>query len=140
MNKYIWLIIVLVLIVGGGIVYQLVSDREITCPSTGETKSFTVTTKKDRWAFEPEVIEVNCGDRVKITAVNEDSYDHGLAIDQFGIDQRMPANAAISFEFTAIKKGDFQFICSVPCGEGEVDGRKRGHFDMIGTIKVSTQK
>ena len=24
----------------------------------------------------------------------------------------------------------------LPCGEGEVDGQKRGHFDMVGKIQV----
>ena len=137
MNKYIWLILVLVVIVGGSIGYKLVGgNKNGGCTPTGETKSFTITAEKNEWAFNPDVIEVNCGDRVAITAVNKDDYDHGIGIDQFGISQRMPANQTISFNFIAIKPGNFQYICSVPCGEGEVHGVKRGHFDMVGTIKV----
>ncbi len=138
MNKYIWLILVLIVIVGGGIGYKLLGGDRGTCAPTGETKSFTITAEKNEWAFNPDVIEVNCGDRVAITAVNKDDYNHGIGIDQFGISQRMPANKTITFEFMAIKPGDFQYICSVPCGDGEVHGKKRGHFDMIGTIKVKS--
>ena len=138
MNKYIWLIIVLVVIVGGGVAYKLMSGEGNNCPLTGVTRNITVTAVKDKWAFEPETIEVNCGDKVVLKAVNEDIYDHGIAIEQFGIGKKMPANETVTFDFVAIKPGDFQFICSVPCGDGEVDGHARGHFDMIGTIKVKS--
>ena len=40
-------------------------------------------------------------------------------------------------EWTADKKGKFNFYCSVPCGQGEVDGQARGHFDMRGTLEVA---
>ena len=68
--------------------------------------------------------------------VNEDEYDHGIAIDAFGISQRMPAKSTINVEFVATQVGDFQYYCSVPCGEGSVGGKKRTHFDMIGTLHV----
>jgi len=71
-----------------------------------------------------------------MTLVNEDSYDHGIGIDAFGVSQRMPANSVIKVEFVVTRAGDFQFFCSVPCGEGHVDGEKRTHFDMIGTMHV----
>ena len=149
MNKYIWLIIVLAVIVGGGVAYKLMSGEGNNCPLTGVTRNITVTAVKDKWAFEPETIEVNCGDKVVLKAVNEDTYDHGIAIEQFGIGKKMPANKTVTFDFIAIKPGDFQFICSVPCGDsktdlggpvhgGKYDGTHRGHFDMIGTIKVKS--
>jgi len=71
-----------------------------------------------------------------MTVINEDDYDHGIAIDAFGITQRMPANSTVKVEFVATQAGDFPFYCSVPCGEGIVDGKKRTHFDMIGKLHV----
>ncbi|MBI1839018.1 MAG: cupredoxin domain-containing protein [Candidatus Colwellbacteria bacterium] len=103
---------------------------------TGEVKHVTIIAKKNEWRFEPEIIDINRGDKVIATVVNEDDYDHGLAIDAFGVSQRMPANSTITVEFTATQAGDFPFYCSVPCGEGIVDGKKRTHFDMIGKIQV----
>ena len=138
MNKYIWLLIAVAVIVGGSIAFKSLAPEggNGSCPLTGETKTFTITALKDEWAFEPEAIDVNCGDKVVMTVVNEDDYDHGIAIEQFGVSQRMPASSTITLDFIAVKPGDFQFICSVPCGEGEVAGMHRGHFDMVGTIKV----
>ena len=73
-----------------------------------------------------------------MTLVNEDSYDHGIGIDAFGVSQRMPANSTIKVEFVVTQAGDFPFYCSVPCGEGNVDGVKRTHFDMIGNMRVKS--
>ncbi len=137
MNKYTWIAIIGVLILGGGIIYRVAflksEDRPMT---TGEIVKVTVTAVKDAWLFEPEEIEVNRGDKVIMTVVNEDSYDHGFAIDKLGISQRMPANSTIKIEFVATQPGEFQYYCSVPCGEGEYKGVKRTHFNMIGKIKV----
>ena len=137
MNKYVVIIILIVLIIGGGVVYQkFFVSEEAKGLVTGVVREVTIVAKKDDWRFLPEDIEINRGDRVKVTAVNEDSYDHGLAIDAFGISQRMPANSTINFEFVATQAGDFQYYCSVPCGEGDTPDGHRTHFDMIGTIKV----
>ncbi|MBI2034087.1 MAG: cupredoxin domain-containing protein [Candidatus Liptonbacteria bacterium] len=137
MNKYIWLIILGVLIVGGGIVYRVFFLKAEKVPVvSGKVKEFTVLAKKDTWSFVPENIEVERGDKIIMTVVNEDSYDHGIAIDAFGVSQRMPALSTINIEFVVTQAGDFPFYCSVPCGEGVVDGKKRSHFDMVGKIKV----
>ncbi len=40
--------------------------------------------------------------------------------------------------YLVTQEGEFPFYCSVPCGEGEVDGKKRTHFDMIGKVKVKS--
>jgi len=137
MNKYFWLIILGVLIISGGIIYRVFFLAEEKVPVvSGKVKEFTVLAKKDTWSFVPENIEMERGDKIIMTVVNEDSYDHGIAIDAFGVSQRMPANSTIKIEFVATQAGDFPFYCSVPCGEGIVDGKKRGHFDMVGKIKV----
>ena len=138
-NKYFIIGVVVVLIIAGGVMYRTFLLPESSAPvTTGEVKYITITAKKNEWRFEPETIEINRGDKVIATVVNEDDYDHGFAIDAFGVSQRMPASSTITVEFTATQEGDFPFYCSVPCGEGEVDGVKRTHFDMIGKIQVKS--
>ena len=137
MNKYFIIGIIVVLLIGGGIFYRTFLLSEEDKPvTTGVVREITVAAKKDQWRFEPEVIEMNQGDKVAMTLINEDSYDHGIGIDAFGISQRMPANSTIKVEFVVTKAGEFPFYCSVPCGEGIVDGVKRTHFDMIGKLHV----
>jgi len=128
-----------VLLVGGGILYRTFLLAEEDKPvTTGVVREITVIAKKDQWRFEPEEIEIQQGDRIVMTVINEDAYDHGIGIDAFGISQRMPANSTIKVEFVATKAGEFPFYCSVPCGEGHVDGVKRTHFDMIGKLRVQS--
>lgn len=138
MNKYFILIGVIVLVIGGGIFYRLVLLPQSSVPvETGVVKNFTVIARKDQWRFVPGTIDVERGDRVKLEVINEDDYDHGIAIDAFGVSQRMPAKSTINVEFVVTQEGDFPFYCSVPCGEGDVPGQgHRTHFDMIGVIKV----
>lgn len=97
---------------------------------------------KNSWSFDPEVIDADLGDTLKMRFVNEDDYDHGLGIDAYGVSQRIPARTTVDIPpFVVSKAGDFQFYCSVSCGEGIAKsgvhkGEKRGHFDQIGTICV----
>ena len=137
MNKYIILMGVGVLLLLAGVGYRIFLLPESSIPvETGIIREITIVAKKDEWRFAPEMIEVNRGDRIKLKLVNEDDYDHGLTIDAFGITPRMPANQTIEVVFVATQEGDFPFFCSVPCGEGAVNGEKRTHFDMIGTLHV----
>ncbi|MBI2122024.1 MAG: cupredoxin domain-containing protein [Candidatus Sungbacteria bacterium] len=139
MNKYAILIIIGVLIIGFGVFYRafLLSD-EAKPVTTGKVREVTIIAKKNEWRFVPEVIEAERGDKIVITAVNEDDYDHGIAIDAFGQSQRMPARSTIKMEFVVTQEGEFPFYCSVPCGEGDVDGKHRTHFDMIGKLDVKS--
>lgn len=137
MNKYVLIgIVVAIVLVGGGVYRTFLLPESSKPVETGVVREITVVAKKNDWRFLPENIEINRGDRVKMTVINEDIYDHGIAIDAFGISQRMPANSTIHFEFVATQAGDFQYYCSVPCGEGDTPSGHRTHFDMIGTIKV----
>ena len=137
MNKYFVLIIIGILIIGGGIFYRVFLLPESSVPFTsGEVREITIIATKDRWEFQPEIIEAERGDKIIATIVNEDNYDHGISIDAFGVSQRMPASGTIKVEFVVTQEGDFPFYCSVPCGEGTIDGKKRGHFDMVGKIHV----
>ena len=137
MNKYISIVIILVLIIGGGFGYTKFFKAESSKPiETGVIKEFTIVSQKLSWRFEPGVIEVNQGDRINLTIINEDDFDHGFSIEAFGISQRLPALGTIHISFVVTQAGEFTFFCSVPCGEGIVDGKKRGHFDQFGKIVV----
>ena len=137
MNKYLVLIIVSIMLIAAGIGYRVFLLPQSSVPvTTGKVREITVISQKDKWNFNPDYIEVDRGDLIKLTVINEDNYDHGIAIDAFGVSQRMPANSTINIEFVVTQEGDFPYYCSVPCGEGMVDGKKRGHFDMTGKIHV----
>jgi nitrosocyanin len=141
MNKFAIIGIVLVVIVVAGVVWKEYGTKGSNqAIETGVVKEITVVSKKLQWRFEPEVIEVEQGDRVKLTVINEDDFDHGFAIDALGVSQRLPANGKINVEFVASKSGEFPFYCSVSCSEGIVDGKTRGHFDHIGKFVVSALK
>jgi len=136
-NKYLVLAGVLGLIIVGGIIYRVFFIPESARPvETGIERHATITTKANTWRFNPEFIEADQGDKVILTIINEDDYDHGFAIDAFGISQRMPALGTIVVEFVVTKAGDFPYYCSVSCGSGTVDGEDRGHFDQIGKLHV----
>jgi len=153
MNKYIIIGILIVAIFGGGFIYKAYfSSDQNRAMSTGAVKEFTVVSKKLQWTFEPESISVEQGDTVKLHVINEDDFDHGVAIDAFGISQRLPALGTIDIEFVATKSGEFPFYCSVSCSdsgnssfnlqEGLVQdgihkGVARGHFDHIGKFIVN---
>lgn len=136
-NKYFILAGILALIITGGIGYRVFLAPESARPvETGVERYITITTNANTWSFNPEFIEADRGDKVILTIINEDDYDHGFAIDAFGISQRMPALSTIQIEFVVTKAGDFPYYCSVSCGSGEVDGEDRGHFDQIGRLHV----
>lgn len=154
MNKFIILGVVVVLILGGGIVYKSATDTDNCLEGMGKDVVMTVLSKKLQWKFEPETITVNKCDRVNLTVVNEDNFDHGVAIDAFGISQRLPANDSINIQFVASKEGQFPFYCSVSCSDskstgdlpggvvqtGTYAGLFRGHFEHIGKFVVEALK
>lgn len=88
-----------------------------------------IRTLKNRWTWDPKVLEVNVGDHVVITAINEDAYDHGLTIAAFNVFEVLPARSEIVIQFVADAEGDFNFYCSIPCGAG--------HQNMTGKLIVS---
>ncbi|TSC77568.1 MAG: Uncharacterized protein G01um101433_533 [Parcubacteria group bacterium Gr01-1014_33] len=139
MNKYLILIVIGVFVIAGGVAYRVFLRPESSAPvTTGKVREIIIIAKKNEWRFQPEIIEAERGDKIIATIINEDDYDHGIAIDAFGVSQRMPAESTIKVEFTVTQEGDFPFYCSVPCGEGVVDGKKRTHFDMVGKLYVKS--
>jgi cytochrome c oxidase subunit II len=137
MNKYFIIgIVVIVFLVAGVLFKNLKSESGNVVQKTGKEVNLTVRAVKNEWRWDVENIQVNAGDTVKITLINEDDYDHGIGIDGYGVNERMPASETITVDFVATRKGKFTFYCSVPCGKGDVGGEDRDHFDMIGNMEV----
>ncbi len=80
-----------------------------------------------RFGFNPSTIEVNKGDKVKITLASSDTT-HGFSISEYGISETISPGQTKTVEFTADKEGTFAFFCSVYCGSG--------HGGMRGTLIV----
>ncbi len=151
MNKYVIIAIVIVLIVGGGMIFSVKTDTDNCTPEMGTDRTITVVSRKLEWRFDPEVITVEKCDRVHLIVSNEDNFDHGVAIDALGISQRLPANGKIDINFVASKSGEFPFYCSVSCSDskstgnlpngvvqtGPYTGIFRGHFEHIGKFIVN---
>ena len=93
--------------------------------NSGAEKEFTIMAKK--WTFDPVVITVNQGDKVKLNIKSID-VAHGIVISEFNVDERLEPGKIINIEFTANKTGEFDFFCNVFCGEG--------HKDMKGKLII----
>ena len=84
-----------------------------------------------RYAFEPDVIEVAVGERVRLMVKSADGL-HGLEIKKFKISKDIPRGAApVAIEFTADEAGRFPILCSEYCGDE--------HDSMRGTLVVLAQ-
>lgn len=88
-------------------------------------KEFSMVARQ--WEFVPSQIRVKEGDKVVLNIKNGD-VAHGFAIFEFNVNERLQAGEAKTIEFTADKKGEYVFFCSVPCG--------KGHKDMKGRLIV----
>ena len=77
------------------------------------TRELTVVARQ--FAFEPPVLRVNRGDRVRLTLEASDVV-HGLHVDEYGVDARVEPGIARRVEFVADRGGKFRYRCSVSCG------------------------
>ena len=67
------------------------------------------------FAFTPEVVRVNPGDRVTITLESTD-VAHGLTIDGYALDLHAEPGQPATGSFTAGRAGTFKLRCSIACG------------------------
>lgn len=113
-----------------------ISTKEQTAdtgPQITETPSLTDETFKEisiiarQWEFNPNIIEVNQGDNLRLKIKSIDVM-HGFAVPDYDIDEVLTPNEELIVEFKADKKGTFEFRCTVFCGSG--------HSDMKGTLLV----
>ena len=88
-------------------------------------KEFKLTARQ--FSFEPGIIEVNKGDKVRLVITSMD-VPHGFSIREYGINERLDVGKPVTIEFTADKEGTFTAFCSVFCGSG--------HSNMKGKLIV----
>ncbi|MEO6392010.1 MAG: DUF5777 family beta-barrel protein [Pyrinomonadaceae bacterium] len=97
-----------------------------TAATTPEPVEIKVTAKQ--FAFEPKVITVEQGQRVRLTVTSTD-VNHGFSLREYDIDESVAGGASKTIEFTAARVGRFHFHCSIECGDG--------HEAMMGTLVVT---
>ena len=96
--------------------------------TTGRAAERVFIVTASRYAFAPDVIEVDEGDRVRIALRSED-VTHGFALEAYGIDVTLPESGeAVLVDFMADRPGTFDFGCSIYCGAG--------HGGMSGRLVV----
>lgn len=84
---------------------------------TVQGQDIEVNIKSFQWGFEPQFIEVNKNDHVTLK-LSSDDVAHGIAIDEYQINEPIIPGQMSEVEFIADKPGTFHFYCSVPCGPG----------------------
>jgi cytochrome c oxidase subunit 2 len=132
MNK-IYLLVVIIVLAVGGVLFLNQNKLSIKTESITPTpaissfplKEFTMTAKQ--FQFDPSVITVKQGDRVRIKITSLD-VPHGFALSDFNINQNLEPGKQVVVDFIADKKGEFAFHCSVICGAG--------HKEMVGKLVV----
>lgn len=136
-NKYYIILIILAVLIGGGIGFKYFAKSALVCPTEGKKiNEIAMRVLKNQWTFVPNPVEAERCDKVILKIFNEDVYDHGFAVDAFGINKRLSPQSTTEITFVATQKGTFPFYCSVPCGSGIVNGINRGHLDQNGKIIV----
>ena len=105
----------------------LASAVPLLAQTTPPVKVIEVTAS--RFEFQPERIEVNEGDHVRLILHSADTK-HGFVIPELGVNAATvpKGGAPVTVEFVAGKVGTFAFKCSEYCGSG--------HKRMTGAIVV----
>lgn len=87
-------------------------------------KVIEVSLKATNFQFDQKEIKAKVGDTVRFTLTN-DSGLHGVALDEY----KMNLKEGETYEFVVDKAGEFQYYCSIPCGQG--------HDNMTGKLVVT---
>ncbi|MFZ2484698.1 MAG: cupredoxin domain-containing protein [Minisyncoccia bacterium] len=143
MNKIISVVIVLVVLVGGFLIFK----NKSTAPTETEVENNTpvveintevnvvagestvkeFTVDASSYKFSPSTMTVNVGDTVKITVKNVGGI-HDLKIDEFSAATRkLNSGESETITFVANKAGSFEYYCSI--------GTHR-QMGMVGTLTV----
>ena len=99
----------------------------LAAPQAAPTDYHVITMTAKDFAFDPSVITVKKGEKVRLLITATDR-DHGIKIQGYDIDQVLKKGQTETIEFTANKAGTFEFKCSVYCG--------MGHRKMKGKLVV----
>ena len=85
-----------------------------------------------RFAFEPAIVEVTEGERVRLVVTSADGV-HGFEIKKFKVEKIIPRGGKpVTIEFMATAAGEYPILCSENCGDG--------HEDMKGMLLVEAKK
>jgi len=105
---------------------QMVESAEVApAIMTEDVKTFTL--EAGSFYYQPNVVTVNQGDKVKIV-INSVDMQHAFVIDELNIASAIAKSGeSTTVEFTADTAGEFQFYCSV--GTHRAQG-------MVGTLIV----
>ena len=138
MKKY-FILLLLVFIIGCSSNSDIVSDEsgvaskfpapgfeDVEETVVGDLKEFNIIARQ--WRFEPNIIEINEGDRVRLNVKSID-VTHGFVIPQFSVNEILTSGETTIVEFIADKNGEYTFFCSVQCGDG--------HSNMNGKLVVN---
>ena len=130
MNKFVKLFLFGIVLIATGVIYQNFYRPPSVGPvkETGRVVDIVMRSKESQWRWDPPVVRAKAGDRIRLKVFNEDSYDHGIAVEAFGINKRLFPRRETIVEFVASRVGEFQFYCSVPCGAG--------HYQQIGKLII----
>ncbi len=122
-SNYLWLGSLLLLGGLAGLVYAHLGE------AAPEDRSFTITAHK--YAYDPPVLRVNRGDRLRIRLVAKD-VTHGFYLEGYDLDAKArpdnpsfwvrtpsrgePYKEATEIVFIASRAGKFHYRCSITCG------------------------
>lgn len=117
MNKTIWIIIAVIVVVIG--TWWILSA---TVPSGA------IAVSGSEFKYEPSIISATVGQPVTVTYTNTGAYPHDFVIDELSVQSpTIQPGQTETFSFTPDQVGDFSFYCSLPTH------RDKG---MVGTISV----
>ena len=78
----------------------------------------TIDVVASRFTFEPPVISVAQGDRIRLRLRSADGT-HSIAIKAFRVNALIPKNGGeVTVDFIASRAGEFTFTCAEYCGTG----------------------
>src|SRR3989344_1497102 len=97
-------------------------NADVSDNAAAEVSEFSIVAKN--WEFDPAEITVNKGDTVRLLITSVD-VDHGFAIPEFGVSEKLSPGEEVTVEFVADKTGEFTFFCNVFCGSGHQEMRGR---------------
>ena len=94
------------------------TGNAVNIPSNVPGDIIEVTTTIQGLQYNPDTINLNEGDTVRLTVINKDNFVHAFNLKQFGITGSLQPNSQKTVEFVATKtNGQAVYTCSQEHGE-----------------------
>ena len=97
--------------------FEEIKHNEPNNPELDDPNVKMIAVRMFQFGFDPEIIEVEKGNRVIITVTSAD-VGHGFALPDYGINEPVPPEETITLDFIADLEGEFEFFESVYSGKG----------------------